>query len=69
MWVCIIVVLTSLSSPSVKIAAGGAGGRAPDLRGPELLGNKVDDARLGLESPSDAEERGRHGQDEVSLER
>jgi len=53
----------------VKIAAGGAGGRAPDLRGPELLGNGVDDALLGLERPSDAEERGRHGQDEVSLER
>ena len=69
MWVYIIVVLTSLSSPSVKIAAGGAGGRAPDLRGPELLGNEVDDALLGLESPSDAEERGRHGQDEVTLER
>jgi hypothetical protein len=49
MWVYIIVVLTSLSSPSVKIAAGGAGGRAPDLRGPELLGNEVDDALLGSE--------------------
>jgi len=34
-----------------------------------LLGNEVDDALLGLESPSDAEERGRHGQDEVWLER
>ena len=39
------------------------------MRGPELLGNGVDDALLGLERPSDAEERGRHGQDEVSLER
>jgi len=53
----------------VKIAAGGAGGRAPDLRGPEFFGDEVDDALLGLESPSDAEERGRHGQEEVSLER
>jgi len=69
MWAYIIVVLTSLSSPSVKIAAGGAGGRAPDLRGPEFFGDEVDDALLGLESPSDAEERGRLGQDEVSLER
>lgn len=34
-----------------------------------MLGNEVDDALLDLESPSDAEERGRHGQDEVSLER
>jgi hypothetical protein len=34
-----------------------------------LLGNEVDDALLGLESPSDAEERGRLVQDEVSLER
>jgi hypothetical protein len=34
-----------------------------------LLGNEVDDALLGLESPSDAEERGRHGQDEVPLKR
>ena len=29
-----------------------------------MLSNEVDDARLVLESPSDAEERGRHGQDE-----
>jgi hypothetical protein len=69
MWVYIIVVLTDLSSPSVKIAAGGAGGRAPNLRGPKLLGKEVDDAVLGPESPGDAEERGRHGQDEVSLVR
>ena len=46
--------LTSLASPSVKIAAGGTGGRTPDLRGPELLGDKVDDALLGLEGSGDA---------------
>ena len=38
----------------VKIAAGGAGGRAPDLRGPELFGDEVDDALLGLEGPGDS---------------
>jgi len=38
----------------VKIAAGGGGGRAPDLRGPELFGDEVDDALLGLEGSGDA---------------
>ena len=38
----------------MKIAAGGGGGRAPDLRGPELFGNEVDDALLGLEDSGDA---------------
>ena len=33
----------------MEVAVGGAGGRAPDLRGPELLCDEVDDALLGLE--------------------
>ena len=47
----------------VKIAAGGAGGRVPDLRGPELLGDEVDDALPGLEGPRHAEEGGGLGED------
>ena len=43
----------------LDIAAGGAGGRAPDFRGLELFGDEVDDALLGLEGPGDAQERGR----------
>ena len=43
----------------VKVAAEGAGGRAPDLRGPESFGDEVDDALLRLEGSGDAEERGR----------
>ena len=55
----IIVVLTPLSPPSVKISGGGDGGRASDLRDPESFGDEVDDALLRLEGPGDAEERGR----------
>ena len=43
----------------MKVAAGGAGWRAPDLRGPASFGDEVDDALLRLEGPGDAEERGR----------
>jgi len=52
-------------SPSVKVAAGGAGGGTPDLRGPEFFGDEVDDALLGLEGPGDAEKRGGLGEDGV----
>ena len=38
----------------VKVAAGGAGGRAPDLRGPASFGDEVDDALLRLEGPGHA---------------
>ena len=43
-----------LVSPSVKVAAGGAGGRAPDLRGPESFGDEMDHPLLGLEGSGDA---------------
>jgi len=46
----------------------GAGGRARDVRGPELLGDEVDDTLLGLESPGDAEKRRRLGEDGVPRE-
>jgi hypothetical protein len=49
----------------VKVAAGGAGGRAPDLRLPEPVGDEVDDALLGWEGSGDAEERGGLGEDGV----
>src|SRR3990172_6085007 len=52
----------------VKIAAGGAGGGGPDVRGPELLGDEVDDALLCLEGSGDAEEGGGLGEDGVSGE-
>jgi len=35
------------------------------LRGPELLGDEVDDALLGLEGSGDVEERGGLGEDGV----
>ncbi len=49
----------------VRVAAGGAGGRAPDLRLPEPVGDEVDDALLGLEGAGDIEERGGLGEDGV----
>ena len=52
----------------VEVAAGGAGWGAPDLRGPELLGDEVDNALLDLEGSGDAEERGGLGEDGVPLE-
>jgi len=61
--------VSSKGSPrSVKIAAGGAGGRAADLGFPELLGDEVDDALLGLEGAGDAEEGRGLGEDGVALE-
>jgi len=33
----------------VKVEDGGGGGRASHLRSPELFGDEVDDALLGLE--------------------
>jgi len=48
---------------SVELAGGGAGGRAPDSEGPELFGDEVDDALLGLEGRRHAEERGGLGED------
>ena len=42
----------------MEVAAGGAGGRAPDLRGPESFGNEVDDTLLRLEGAGDADLRG-----------
>ena len=47
----------------MKVAAGGAGGRALDLRGRELLGDEVDDSRLGLEGSRAAQEGGDLGED------
>lgn len=38
------------------------------MRGPELLGDEVDDALLGLEGPGDAEERRGLGEDGVPFE-
>ena len=49
----------------MEVAAGGAGERAPDLRGPESLGNEVAGALTGIEGPGDGEERGRLGEDGV----
>jgi len=37
----------------VEFAARGAGGRAPYTKAPQVLGNEVDDALLGLEGPGD----------------
>jgi hypothetical protein len=42
----------------VRIAAGGAGGCAPDLGFPEAVGDEVDDALLGLGGPRHAEANG-----------
>lgn len=47
----------------MDVAAGGAGGLAPDLRSPELFGDEVDNALLGLEGPRDAEKRSRLGEE------
>ena len=49
----------------MKIAAGGAGGRVRDVRGPEFFGDEVDNALPGPEGPGDAEERGGLGEDSV----
>ncbi len=49
----------------VKIAAGCAGGRTPELRFPLAIGDEVDDALLGLEGLSDTVERGGLGGDGV----
>ena len=44
----------------MKVAAGDAGGRAPDSEeGPDIFADEVDGALLRLEGPRDAEERGR----------
>ncbi len=49
----------------VKIAAGGAATRTRDLRGPEAVGDEVDDALRDLEGSGDTEERGGLGEDGV----
>lgn len=54
-----IVVLTPLSPRSVKISAGGAGGREPDSEGPEMFADELDGALLNLERPGDIQEGGR----------
>jgi hypothetical protein len=47
----------------VEVAAGGDGGRAPDLGFPQAVGDEVDDALLDLEDPRHAEEGGGLGED------
>lgn len=49
----------------MEVAAGGVGGRASDLRGPKAFGDEVDDALRGLEGPSDAEDCGRLGEEDM----
>ncbi|MBI4380275.1 MAG: hypothetical protein HY574_03675 [candidate division NC10 bacterium] len=49
----------------MEVAAGGAGGRAPERGIPEAVGYEVDDALLGLEGPGDAQEGSRLGEDGV----
>jgi len=48
---------------SVDVAAGCAGGRAPDPGFPEAVGEEVDDTLVSLEDPSHLEERGRLGEE------
>jgi len=50
-WVYTIVLLRSLSSPSVKVAAGGGGWLVAYTGLPEFFGDEVDDALPGLEGP------------------
>ena len=52
----------------VKVAAGGASGRPPDLGSPVAVGDEVDDTLLSLEGPGDAKERRRLGENSVPLE-